>query len=80
MRPRELHNRYAARAHSDNLTQAGAEGLANAIRAYWFRKGKFPNVSVVPDKPKGLGSSEWNGSVFVIKSDMIDGFPREPSK
>jgi hypothetical protein len=76
MRTRELHNRYAARAHSDNLTQAGAEGLANTIRAYWFRKGKFPNVSVVPDRPKNLASSEWTGSVFVIKSDMINGLPR----
>lgn len=66
--------RYGARHQPDNLTRAGAEALADKIRAFWFRKGKFPNVNISKERVRGVeGAAE---GLYCVRSDIFNGAPR----
>lgn len=70
MRTRES---YGPRLGADNLTRAGAEALADKLRAYWFRKGKFPNIRIEKQHAPNAGGE--TGGMYCVRSDMSGGQP-----
>jgi len=57
----------------DHLTYTGATALAKRIRDYWAAQGKAVNTRV-----EGYGPISQQGThyVFAVRSDMINGSPR----
>lgn len=70
-------SRYIARRHTDNLTQSGANILADKIRLYWLQQGKIPDVTVERDgfKARDRDQPLGDNSIYVIRSDMLNGWP-----
>ena len=71
--PRGEPRRFQHVHHPDVGTKAGAEELADKIRAFWFKRGKFPNVNVVFARTTGL---EGPNGLFCVRSDMLNGAPQ----
>ncbi len=67
------HNfRYAsAYTGNDTFSPTGAKRLADTIKEYWRKQGKAPNVEVQCENMGNLGS------IFVVRSDMVNGLPRK---
>lgn len=61
------------RRYSDNLSHAGAEGLANTIRLFWAAKGKFPIVTL---EKISVASVEGGSGMFCVRSNMTNGAPQ----
>jgi hypothetical protein len=57
----------------DHLTLPGATALAKRIRDFWAAQGKTVRTRI-----EGYGPINANGthSVFAVRSDMINGAPR----
>ncbi len=61
----------------DHFTEDGARALAKRIREYWAARGGVVATTVVHVNmgPAGYGT----GSMFGVRSDMVDAFPRRAS-
>lgn len=53
--------------------RVGAERIAAAIRNYWFARGGVVNTTV----KQGAFSMTLRYSPWYVRSDMVDGYPRE---
>lgn len=62
-----------ASTRGDTFTKAGAERLADKIRAYWRKRGRRVEVWVEPTGIylNALRTAQW----FVVKSNMRNGMP-----
>jgi hypothetical protein len=58
----------------ENFSEAGAMRLAKTIREYWAARGATPSVFVAVD----VGHFRENSasSIFVVRSDMLNGYPQ----
>lgn len=59
----------------DYSTAHGANILANMIRAYWERRGKYPRLRIESEFNAASPTSQPHVS-YVVRSDMIGGRPR----
>jgi hypothetical protein len=62
----------------ENFTREAAHAQAEAISAYWARRGYKVNVSVVPiTGANKRAGTKTDLSGFHVETDMINGLPRE---
>lgn len=63
---------------SERFTEAGAGRLAKTILEYWAARGAAPRVYVAIDS--GSLRANRDGTMFVVRSDMVNGLPRPSSR
>jgi hypothetical protein len=59
---------------SERFTEAGAKRLAKTIWEYWAARGATPRVYVSIDS--GSLRANRDGTMYVVRSDMVNGYPR----
>lgn len=60
----------------DSFNREGAEQLAARIRAYWQRRGKTVDVRVESNHT-GYAPAMRGADWFVVRSDLVNGWPRK---
>ena len=64
-----------ARPSRDWLTVDGSADLARRIERYWKARGRKVTVRSLPNYETGNGACHVNGTVSVVRSNMIGGWP-----
>jgi hypothetical protein len=67
------------RPSRDWLTVLGAEDLARRIERYWKQRGRTVSVRSFHNHETGNGACHVNGTVSVVRSNMIGGWPPKDS-
>lgn len=62
----------------ETMNQSGAERLMLTIRAFWIGRGYRPNVRIEQMRINSslIKESDYR-NIYVVRSDMINGYPRE---
>ena len=61
---------------ADTFTRDGAEHLQRKIEAYWLNQGFMVETRKVPLDIRRRHVGQFTGDVYVVRSDLINGFPR----
>ena len=61
---------------ADTFTRDGAEHLQRQIEAYWLNQGFMVATQKVPlDIWRGK-RAQFGGDLYVVRSDLVNGFPQ----
>lgn len=53
----------------NTFSREGAAKLAARVKKYWMERGAYPDVWLEQ-------AEDRDGTIFVVRSDMVDGKPR----